>query len=310
VIESRTDIRALRALIEVADAGSFRGAARALGYTQSAVSHQIASLERHLGASVIERRGGRGGVRLTPIGELAYQHARRVLAATHALEADLAAALAGERGTLRIGITHGTGFLVAEALARLRRHSPRIEVALIDPGTSEALTDQLAGGQLDVALYLNVEADERIGVQPLFEDDWVIIASEDDPLACASAVGLEVLDGADMIAWHQGWRSQARLEDLWRQLRITPRIVYRTDDSLLIQTLVAAGLGYACMSALSLPYLREPRVRRISISDRLPPRTLSLCYAEQRELLPAAAVFMDAVREASVLTRTKPLAHQ
>src|SRR5579872_5830087 len=90
---------ALRALVAVADAGSFRGAAQRLGYTQSAISHQIAALERALGSSLFLRPGGRAAVTLTAAGELAYHHARRVLAALATLEVEVRATQRGERET-------------------------------------------------------------------------------------------------------------------------------------------------------------------------------------------------------------------
>src|SRR4051794_3166078 len=113
-INDPIDPRRLVALVAVADEGSFRAAARSLGYTQSAVSNQIASLERRLGAELFDRPGGRRRIALTPLGELAYQHAQRVLAANNALEGDVTAALAGERGTLRIGALQTLLFLLAE----------------------------------------------------------------------------------------------------------------------------------------------------------------------------------------------------
>ncbi|MGA8338455.1 MAG: LysR family transcriptional regulator, partial [Solirubrobacteraceae bacterium] len=79
-IVNRVELRELRALVAVADHDSFRAGAAALGYTQSAVSHQIAELERAAGTSLFTRPGGRGRIRLTPAGEAAYRHARRALA--------------------------------------------------------------------------------------------------------------------------------------------------------------------------------------------------------------------------------------
>ena len=118
------DPRNLRALVAVAEGGSFRSAAQTLGYTQSAISHQIATLEKRLGASLFLRPGGRRRVELTPLGQLAFQHAQRVLAANRALEGDVTAALAGERGTLRIGTSASTSPLLAKPLAELGRQSP------------------------------------------------------------------------------------------------------------------------------------------------------------------------------------------
>jgi DNA-binding transcriptional LysR family regulator len=293
------DPRTLTALVAVTDEGSFRGAARALGYTQSAVSHQIAMLERRLGISLFVRPGGRRRVALTPLGELVYQHAQRVLAANQALDADVTAALAGERGTLRIGTSQSTCYVLAEPLAQLRRYSPGIEVSLINASTAETLAQQLGNGQLDVGLYINVQPDERVATMPLFEDEWMIIAHRDDPVARAAAVPFDALDGADMIAWHQRWRAQASLEQLWRRRRIRPRIVYRTDDSLMIQALVATRLGCACLGGLSVQQLIDPQLRRIAIRDELPARTLAVCYARQRELTPAAVTLIDAIRTMS-----------
>lgn len=291
------DIRTLTALIAVADEGSFRGAARALGYTQSAISHQIASIERRLGITLFERPGGRGQVRLTPLGELAYQNAQRVIGATDALEADMTAALAGERGTVRIGISQSSCYVLPQPLAQLRRHTPGIEISLINCATAETLAHQLDRGQLDVGLFVNIEPDERVVTIPLFEDAWMIIARRDHPMARSNSVALNALDGVEMIAWHNRWRAQASMEQLWRRRRIRPRIVYRTDDSMMIQALVAVGLGCACLGALSVQELIDPQLTRITIRDEVPPRTLALCYSRRREPSPAAVTLIDAVRE-------------
>src|ERR1700683_3297824 len=97
------DLRSLRALVAVADQGSFRGAARELGYTQSAISHQRASRARTLAAPLCPRPGGRGATALTPAGSAVYRRARRVLGEVQTLAADVQSAVTGERPTLRVG---------------------------------------------------------------------------------------------------------------------------------------------------------------------------------------------------------------
>ncbi|HEY3775805.1 MAG TPA: LysR family transcriptional regulator [Solirubrobacteraceae bacterium] len=293
------DPRNLRALVAVAEGGSFRSAAQMLGYTQSAISHQIATLEKRLGTTLFVRPGGRRKVELTPLGQLAFQHAQRVLAANRALEGDVTAALAGKRGTLRIGTSASTSHLLAKPLAELGRHSPGVEVSLSNVATAEALAHQLDRGQLDIGLYINIEADERVVTTTLFEDTWMVIAHRTNPLAAEAAIALDALDGVDMIAWHARWRAQTHLEQLWRRRRIRPRIIYRTDDNLMIQQLVANRLGCACLGALTVEHLIDPDIRRIPINDELPPRTLALCHGRGRELTPAAAVVIDAIRAAS-----------
>jgi DNA-binding transcriptional LysR family regulator len=294
------DPRTLRSLVAVAELGSFRAAARESGYTQSAISHQIASVERRLGVQVFVRPGGRGKVTLTAHGELVYQHAQRVLAASQALDAEVRAALAGDGGKLRVGLSQSTCAMIAEPLAHLRRNHPGIEVSLIDVSTAQVLRQQIAQGQLDIGLYINVEADDQVMTTPLFEDAWVVIAHHDDPITGTNSVKLEALDGADMIAWQARWRAQANLERLWRQRGIRPRIIYRTNDNLMIQTLVASGLGCACIGALAANELTDPRLRRVSLRDEVPPRTLSLCQSRSRELPAAGVVLIDAIRTHAV----------
>lgn len=293
------DPRALRALVAIAEGGSFRAAAQVLDYTQSAISHQISTLEKRLGATLFVRPGGRRKVELTPLGQLAFQHAQRVLAANRALEGDVSAALAGERGTLRIGTSASTSHLLAKPLAELGRHSPGVEVSLTNVATAEALAQQLDRGQLDLGLYINIEPTDRVVTTTLFEDAWMVIAHRSNPLAAEAATSLDALDGVDMIAWHARWRAQAHLERLWRQRRIRPRIIYRTDDNLMIQQLVANRLGCACLGALTVEHLIDPDIRRIPIKDELPPRTLALCHGRGRELTPAATFVIDAIRAAT-----------
>lgn len=293
------DLRTLRAVVAVADSGSFRGAARALGYTQSALSHQIGTIERGLGTTVFKRPGGRGRIALTPLGELVYKHAQRVMAATQALEADVTAALAGERGSLRVGISQSSCYLLAQPLAQLRRKVPGVEVSLINAASADTVAQQLDRGQIDIGLYVNIEPNDRVVTIPVFEDAWMIVAHRDDPIGESGSATLDALDGADMIAWHQRWRAQASLEDHWRRRRIRPRIVYRTDDNLMIQTLVATGLGCACLGLLSIHELVDPRLRRILIRDEAPRRTVALCYSRHREPAGAAVVLIDEIQRMS-----------
>ena len=129
---SGVDLRGLRALVAVADFGSFRAAAGELGYTQSAISHQVAELERALGASLFTRPGGRGAVSLTRAGEAAYLHARRAFSELHALDASVQATLRGERTVVRVGVFQtAAAELLPAALRVLREEWPGVEVVLI-----------------------------------------------------------------------------------------------------------------------------------------------------------------------------------
>src|ERR1700683_3050758 len=104
VIENRVDLRALRAVVAVADSGSFRQAADDLGYTQSAISHQVATLERALNTQFFSRPGGRAKVVLTPAGQAVCRRARRALGEVEALGSDVEEAVRGQRLVIRVGV--------------------------------------------------------------------------------------------------------------------------------------------------------------------------------------------------------------
>src|ERR1700735_2478542 len=107
-IKNGLGLRELQAVLAVAELGSFRRAAAALGYTQSALSHQVSALEAALGQLLFHRPGGRAAVRLTPAGEAVCRRARRALSEVEAVAADAEQAARGEVVRVRVGVTQTT----------------------------------------------------------------------------------------------------------------------------------------------------------------------------------------------------------
>src|SRR5579864_6463559 len=279
------DLRGLRALVAVADVGSFRAAAASLGYTQSAISHQVADLEAALGAPLFTRPGGRGQVALTAAGESAYRHARRTLVEVHALQASVQARHSGERTVLRVGVFQtAAAELLPTALQLLREEFPGIEVILTQTDDDPRMVEWLAEGRLDLALTINQQPDARIELVRLFEDPWVLLTRRDSPLVEAQAPSFDLLDGADVVAWTSRWEVQNEVEQAWRRRGITPRVVYRTDDNLAMQRLVAAGLGHACIGRLAARRAIDPSLTWIAPPEILSPRTVALCHPRRRDL--------------------------
>jgi DNA-binding transcriptional LysR family regulator len=296
-IESRVEVRGLRALVTVADSGSFRAAASELGYTQSAISHQVAELERALGAPLFTRPGGRGAVSLTRAGEAAYLHARRAFTELHALDASVRATLRGERTVVRVGVFQtAAAELLPAALTVLREEWPGVEVVLSDTVDDPRLIEWLAQGRLDLAVTLNQQPDDRVEVIPLYDDPWVILTRRDSTIASAERPSFDLLDGADVVAWTSRWEIQDELEGAWRRHGIEPRVVYRTDDNLALQRLVAAGLGHACVGRLAAERAVDPSLTWLAPPDILTPRTVALCHPRRRDLADAARALSAALR--------------
>jgi len=297
-IERSIDLRGLRALVAVTDEGSFRAAAAALGYTQSAISHQVAELERAVGVPLFTRPGGRGHVSLTQAGEAAYVHARRALGELDALGASVEATQRGERALVRVGVFQtAAAELLPTALKALREEWPGVEVVLAESAEDPRLVDRLAEGRLDLAVTINQRPDERIELIRLFEDPWVILTHRDSELADAERPSFELLDGADVVAWTSRWAAQAELEAAWRTRGIRPRVVYRTDDNLALQRLVAAGLGHACIGRLAARRAIDPALTWLAPPEVLAPRTVALCHPRRRHLDQAARALSAALRE-------------
>jgi DNA-binding transcriptional LysR family regulator len=296
-IESQVDLRGLRALVAVSDYGSFRAAAAALGYTQSAVSHQVAELERALGASLFTRPGGRAQVSLTRAGEAAYLHARRAFTELQALRASVRATGRGERTVIRVGVFQtAAAELLPTALRLLRDEWPGVEVVLTETDDDPRLVDWLAQGRLDLALTINQQPDDRIELIRLFDDPWVVLTRRDSELAGAERPSFDLLDGADLVAWTSRWDVQVALEAAWRRRGINPRIVYRTDDNLALQRLVAAGLGHACIGRLAARRAIDPSLTWLEPPDILIPRTVAVCHPRRRDLAEAARALSAALR--------------
>jgi DNA-binding transcriptional LysR family regulator len=277
---AQVELRGLRALVAVADFGSFRAAASELGYTQSAISHQVAELERALGAPLFTRPGGRGQVSLTRAGEASVQ-----------------ATMREERTVVRVALFQtAAAELLPTALQLLHEEWPGVEVVLTETSDDPRLVERLAQGRLDLALTINQQPDDRIEVIRLFDDPWVILTRRGSELAAADHPSFDLLDGADVVAWTSRWEIQGELEAAWRRRGIEPHVVYRTDDNLALQRLVAAGLGHACIGRLGAERAIDPSLTWLAPPDILTPRTVALCHPRRRDLADAARALSAALR--------------
>src|SRR5258708_7424737 len=209
LIKSGLGLRELRAVLAVAELGSFRRAAAELGYTQSALSHQVAAVEAALGVPLSHRPGGRAQVRLTPAGEAVCRRGRRVLREVEAVAADGEEAQRGASVRLRVGVSQtAAAEIMPAALHAFRAEHPGVEVVLSEEDESDESAgwrDALRKGDLDLAFSHYPEPDEFVEAVPLLEDPWVILTRRDSAMAELERPGVDVLDGLELVAWtHRG----------------------------------------------------------------------------------------------------------
>jgi DNA-binding transcriptional LysR family regulator len=296
-IKSGLGLRELQAVLAVAELGSFRRAAAALGYTQSALSHQVSALEAALGQPLFHRPGGRAPVRLTPAGEAVCRRARRALSEVEAVAADAEQAARGEIVRVRVGVTQtAAAEIMPAALRAFRDDHPGVEVVLSAADDQEGSRAALRRGDLDLAFSYDPETDEYIEATALIEDPWVILTRRDSVIASLDHAGFGALDRLDLVAWTRRWPAQAEFEDTLARRGIAPRIVYRTDDNLALQRLVAAGLGHACIGRVAASRAIDPALTWLEPHEPLTPRTIAVCYPRDRPVTATARSLISAIR--------------
>ncbi|MGH3257172.1 MAG: LysR family transcriptional regulator [Streptosporangiaceae bacterium] len=296
-IKSGLGLRELQAVLAIAELGSFRRAAAALGYTQSALSHQVSALEAALEQTLFHRPGGRAPVRLTPAGEAVCRRARRALGEVEAVAADAEQAARGEIVRVRVGVTQTTAAeIMPAALRAFRDDYPGVEVVLIAADDADTSRAALHRGELDLAFSYDPRADEYVEAIAVMEDPWVILTRRDSAIVGLDHPGFEVLDQRELVAWTRRWPAQAELEDAWARRGIAPKIVYRTDDNLALQRLVAAGLGHACIGRVAASRAVDPSLTWLEPDESPPPRTIALCYPRHRPVTATARSLISAIR--------------
>jgi DNA-binding transcriptional LysR family regulator len=275
-------VRGIRALVEVADLGSFSAAAQELGLTQSAVSQHVAALEREVGLTLVQR--GTRPAELTEAGRALARHGRQIAAHLDDAGSELGELAGRSAGQLRIGSfpTALATFLPA-ALARMRKDHPTVLLTVVDDHM-QGLLPRLAEGGIDLAVIFDhasapVASAAQLERQQLFDDAYVAVL----PLGHRLTRGRRTLRLSDLAeeVWVGGrpgstWFHIVR--HACQAAGFEPKTSSFSDDYRAVQAFVAAGLGVAVIPGLAAvnpqPGVELRRlaagapVRRISVARR------------------------------------------
>jgi DNA-binding transcriptional LysR family regulator len=290
------ELRHLIALRAVAGEGTFGGAARRLGYTQSAISQQIATLERIVGQKLVERPGGPRPVSLTEAGRLLLGHAQGITARLQAAQADLEALIAGDAGLLRIGTYQSVGArLLPTLLAGFKTAWPRVDITLTESSDDAELLGLVERGELDVTFTMVPLVPGPFEFVQLLRDPYVLVVPAGSPLARRERPPtLREIAELPLI----GNRVCRSLENALQTLRTTgrePRIVFRSDHNETVQGIAAAGMGVALVPRLTVD-AGDRRVAVLELGDRVPPRLIALAWHRDRRQTRAAHAFVEAAQ--------------
>lgn len=294
------DTRRLQVLTAVVDTGSITGAATMLGYTPSAISQNIATLERETGTALLERAGR--GIQPTQAGALLAEHAEAVLARLREAEGALAALRAGQAGHLQLTTFATAGAaLVPRALARFRSAHRGVQLDLRIAEADEALP-QLRGGRSDIAIVAfesgaTVELDPDVRWTHLLDDPYRIVLPRTHPLAGRRSISPEQLRDETWIATESpACCSRAVITAACAKAGVEPRFGIAADEFSTAMGFVSAELGVAMVPLLGLAQVPENvRVRRIRGAEPVR-RVYAVTRAATAEQ-PTIAAMVDALQE-------------
>ncbi|WP_276781416.1 LysR family transcriptional regulator [Actinomyces gerencseriae] len=295
------DVQQLRALVELARLGTVSAAAESLGYSQSAVSHQLAALSRATGAVLLTRAGR--GVRLTEEGRALAARGREVIDLLERTEREAVAMAHAEEGRILLAaFPSAVASLVPGILAVVSRRHPGLEIELVDAEPPEAL-DSLRRGRVDAALsfsYIDDDAGEDLETVRLLDDVLYLVTH---PL------GIEdIADGAQ-CRWVTGCaRCHEQLIAVGRANGFTPETAYASDDYVAVQALVAAGVGAALLPGMALSAYRHRAVRVRPLAEEH--RRIEIVTRAERPRPAVIDVLVEACREAvrrTDILRPEPL---
>lgn len=295
------DVKRLTVLREVARYGSFSAAAESLAYTQSAVSQQMAALEREAGTRLVER--GARGVTLTEAGRALVAAADVVLQRLTDAELELDAIAGIRAGRVRLAAFQSVAAsIMPVAIAGFRAQYPGVEIEMYPAEPPEAL-QMLRAGEVDIALILDgspaVQYGAAVDQVTLLEDPMHVVLPIDHPAAAGGgSVKLSQLAGEQWMMGSGGDCPDTSL--FWgacRKAGFEPSVPFNLDDYNAIQGFVAAGMGVAVIPEVALKAIRDDVVVR-PIAPKPPARRIMAATLSESFRSPAREAMIEKLVEA------------
>jgi DNA-binding transcriptional LysR family regulator len=301
------EVRHLAALKAVAEEGTFGAAALRLGYAQSAISQQIAALERYVGHRLFDRPGGSRPVQLTRAGELLVGHADSIMSRLSAARIDLDSLGTDDCGVpIRIGAFQSVARTILPLiLQELGGDTSEVDFVLRESNDDRELLELLERGELDVSFAELPVPEGPIEATRLLEDPFVLVVPEDHEFAMLDRpLTLEELAGLPLIAFK--CRSSPRVRETFELNALAPTVVREVEDGGTVVGLVTAGLGLGLMPRLAADIQGKPLVA-IPIESKLAPRIVAIAWHRDRLHTCSAGLFIDLALDVAAQLEADPV---
>jgi DNA-binding transcriptional LysR family regulator len=291
------DVRRIRVLQEVVARGSFSAAADSLHLSQSAVSQQIATLEREVGVPLLERTSE--GPKLTAAGEALMEHGDAVLCRLDEAERELAQIAGLEGGRLRLAsFPTASATLMTRALSLFRQRFPKVELQFSEDEPEDAFPN-LKRGEFDLAVVFDYPAfpldfSRDVEAELIYEEPMRVAVPPGHPLAAAKSIRIADLADEDWLCGALPSSCRFHVINLCREAGFEPRITFQSEDYEVIKGFVAGGLGVTILPELAGGH---PGIELRPVRGERPIRRVWAVTRETDVRSPAAEQMLGILRE-------------
>jgi DNA-binding transcriptional LysR family regulator len=291
------DLRRIRVLQEVVGRGSFSAAADSLHLSQSAVSQQIAALEREAGIPLLERTSA--GPKLTAAGNALMEHGDAVICRLEEAERELAQIAGLEGGRLRLtSFPTASATLMTRALSEFRNRFPKLELEFKEDEPEDAFP-ALKRGDFDLAVVFDYPAfpldfSRDVEAELIYEEPMRVALPPGHPLAAAKSVRIEDLADEDWLCGALPSSCRHQVIGLCREAGFEPRISFESEDYGVLKGFVAGGLGVTILPELAGGH---PGIELRGVRGRKPVRRVWAVTRESEARSPAAEQMLGILRE-------------
>jgi DNA-binding transcriptional LysR family regulator len=283
------ELSQLRSFRVVAETLNFTRAAERLHLTQAAVSHQIKALETELGEPLFIR--AKGGVRLTPAGQVALEYAERILDDTEALRERIAGrerALTG--GVRAAAATQAFVHLFAPLFESFMREQPSIELSFRTTVSTEQTIKDILEGAADVGFASLPVYSPALQVTDLFEDELFVVVGRAHRLAQGDALHVAEIESERLILFERGASIRRATEDFFKRVQIRPALALESNDTHFIKLMVERGLGISLLPSWAVrEEVQQGRLAQLQIAGHHLRRSVAMLALARFQPAPTRA---------------------
>lgn len=224
---NKMNTKSLHYFVVVTDMGSFSRAAESLHIAQSALSVSIKKLESSVGLTLLHRH--EKGVQLTDEGARLYHHAKGILQKIEDATLEMQELNGLIKGEVRLGVPSMMGsYFFPDILMAFKQHYPNLKLTIIDAGT-QSIRKMLLDGELDLGVILNENVPDSLEIEPLIEDDMLVVVSPEHEFAQRRSVSIHDFFSQELIMFKKGYFHREMVDKLCAEHGLTPNISIETN---------------------------------------------------------------------------------